>query len=111
MSDSPISLKKMVLLVGKLTLGIVAALGAMVACVSYINWSAERKATKFCDEIEIGSDVSLAIEKAKQKKIFHSDFPPYNFYFWGIVFDKAVCEVSVDHNRKVTAKHSEMEYD
>jgi hypothetical protein len=31
--------------------------------------------------------------------------------FPGLVFDNAVCEVSIDRNRKVTAKYSEMEYD
>jgi hypothetical protein len=46
------------------------ALGAFVACLSYLNWSAERKATKFCDAIEIGSDISVAIGKAKYKQVF-----------------------------------------
>jgi len=100
-----------VLLVGKVALGIVVAFAAMVACVSYVNWAAERKAKAFCDNIAVGSDISLALEKAKKQEIFHSDFPPYNFYFWGVVFDKAVCEVSVDANRKVVSKVAEMEYD
>jgi hypothetical protein len=54
-----------VFLVGKVALGLVVAFGAMVACVFYVNWSAERKATKFCDAIEIGSDISAAIGKVR----------------------------------------------
>jgi hypothetical protein len=38
----------------------------MVACVFYINWSAERNA--FCDAIEIGSDISVATQKAKDSR-------------------------------------------
>jgi hypothetical protein len=104
-------MKKILLLLGKIALVIVALFGAMVACVSYVNWAAERKAKAFCDDIPVGSDISLAIEKAKIHDVFHSDSPPYNFYFFGVVFDKAVCEVSVDSNRKVISKISEMEYD
>jgi hypothetical protein len=111
MSDSPASRKKIVLLFGKVALVIVALLGAMVACVSYMNWAAERKAKAFCDGIAVGSDIALVLERAKQQEVFHDDSPPYNFYFFGFVFDKAVCEVSVDANRKVISKVSEMEYD
>ena len=111
MSDSPNPLKKAVLLVGKVALGIVVAFAAMVACVSYINWSAERKATKFCADIAIGSDISDATKKIKDKTLYYGDSQGYTFYFWGVVFDKAVCEVSVDANRKVVSKVSEMEYD
>jgi hypothetical protein len=108
MSDSR---KKFAFLFGKVAFVIVAALGAILACLSYPNWSAERKARKFCDEIDIGSDISLAIEKANDKKSFYGDDQGYTFYFPGMVFDKAVCQVSVDANRKVTSKMSEMEYD
>jgi hypothetical protein len=111
MSDSRQSVKQVLLLVGKVALGIVLGLGAMVACLFYINWSAERRAKTFCDEIAIGSDISDATRKVKNKKNFYGDSQQYTFYFWGFVFDKAVCEVSVDQNQKVTAKHSEMEYD
>ena len=102
---------KVVLLVGKVALGIVIALGAIVAPISYLNWSAERNARKFCDAIAIDSDISVATQKVKDKKLYYGDSQGYTFYFWGMVFDKAVCEVSLDQNRKVTAKHSEMEYD
>jgi hypothetical protein len=109
MNDSRSSVKKIVFAVGKVALVVVLALGVIVACGSYLNWSAERKATKFCDAIAIGSDISAAIGKVKDKKDFYGDSHQYTFYFWGMVFDKAVCEVSVDSNRKVTAKHLEME--
>src|SRR5258708_37534976 len=104
-------MRRLVFLFGKVAFVILAVFGAIVACVSYLNWAAERKATKFCDEIEIGSDISAAIGKVKDKKDFYGDSQQYTFYFWGMVFDKAVCEVSVDSNLKVTAKRSEMEYD
>ena len=111
MSDARKSIKKIVFLVGKVALGLAVAFGAMVACVFYIDWAAERKAKIFCEEIAIGSDISDALGKVKDKKDFYGDSQQYTFYFWGLVFDKAVCEVSVDSERKVTAKHSEMEYD
>jgi hypothetical protein len=111
MSNSRKSVKKLFLLVGKVALGVVLALGALVACLFYIDWSAERRAKMFCEEIAIGSDISGATRKVKDKKDYYGDSQQYTFYFWGVVFDKAVCEVSVDQNQKVTAKHSEMEYD
>ena len=104
-------MKKGVLLAGKVAFGIVVALAALLTSVWYVNWAAERNARQFCAAIEIGSDISLAIARAEDKKIFYGDAQGYTFYFWGMVFDKAVCEVSIDSNRKVTAKHSEMEYD
>ena len=103
--------KKVVFAVGKVVLVIVVVLGAMVAGVFYVNWAAERNARKFCDAIAIGSDISIATQKVKDKSLYYGDSQGYTFYFWGVVFDKAVCEVSIDQNRKVTAKHSEMEYD
>jgi hypothetical protein len=104
-------MKKILLLLGKIVLVIMALIGVMLAGVGYVNWTAERKAKAFCDGIAMGSDISLVLEKAKTEKVFIDDSPPYNFYFFGFVFDKAVCEVSVDANRKVVSKVSEMEYD
>jgi hypothetical protein len=111
MGDSRISVRGIAFLIGKVAVVIVAVLGTPVACVYYLNWSAERKAKAFCDDVAIGSDISLAIEKAKDKKLLYGDYQGYTFYFPGMVFDKAVCEVSIDPSRKVTSKHSEMEYD
>ena len=111
MSDSRNSGKKIIFAVGKVALVIVVVLGAIVASIFYLNWSAERNARKSCDAIEIGSDISVATQKVKDKHLYYGDSHEYTFYFWGMVFDKAVCEVSIDQNRKVTAKHSEMEYD
>lgn len=104
-------MKKIILLFGKIAVVSVAMFGLLLACLFYPNWSAEREAKAFCDEIAIGSDVSLAVERAKEKRIFFGDFQGYTFYFPGLVFDKAVCEVSVDANRKVISKASIMEYD
>jgi len=89
-------MKKLVFLFGKVAFVIAAALGAIVACVGYLNWSAERKAKAFCDDIAVGSDISLAIEKAKDKKLLYGDSRGYTFYFPGLVFDEAVCEESID---------------
>jgi hypothetical protein len=100
MRDSRNSVKKIGFAVGKVALVIVVVLGAIVACVSYLNWSAERKATKFCDEIEIGSDISVAIRKAKDKKDYYGDSQQYTFYYWGMVFDKAICEVSIEERQR-----------
>jgi hypothetical protein len=111
MNDSRIVLRRFALLFGKVAFAIVAVLGTMVACVSYLNWSAESKARAFCDSVAIGSDISLAVERAKDKKLLYGDYQGYTFYFPGLMFDKAVCQVSIDSNRKVTSKHSEMEYD
>jgi hypothetical protein len=104
-------MKKILLLLGQIALVIVALIGVMLAGVGYVNWAAEKRAKVFCDGIAMGSDISLVLEKAKTQKVFLDDSPPYNFYFFGFVFDKAVCEVSVDANRKVVSKVSEMEYD
>ena len=82
-----------------------------LACVFYIDWAAERRAKIVCQEIALGSDISEAIRTVRDKKDFYGDSQQYTLYFWGLVFDKAVCKVSIDPNRRVTAKHSEMEYD
>ena len=102
---------KGILFLGKLALALLALCGVLIAGIYYVNWSAEKKAKLFCDEILVGSDVSLAINRAKQGKIFYGDYRGFTFYFPGFVFDKAVCAVTVDSDRKVTSKGSEMEYD
>jgi hypothetical protein len=90
----------------------VILLAALFAYVTYVNWSSERRATAFCGEIEIGSDVSRVVDKAKSRSIFYgSDANSYTFYFFGFVFDKAVCDVSVTADGKVKSKAAEMEYD
>jgi hypothetical protein len=105
------SFKKLVLLLVKIAAVLLAGFGALVGGVWYFNWSAERRARAFCDDIAIGSDISLSLDNATKQKIFHSDSPPYNFYFFSTGFDKAVCAVETDSNRKVTSRYSEMEYD
>jgi hypothetical protein len=65
MSDSRISLRALAFVVGGVAIAIVAVLGAVTACAFYMNWSAERKANAFCDSVPIGSDISLAVERAK----------------------------------------------
>jgi hypothetical protein len=89
--------------------------GVVVVYVVYADWSAERKARAFCGEIALGSNVSIAIDKAKGRKILYGphegSYQGYNFYFPGSMFNNAVCEVSVDKDGKVLAKGSVMEYD
>ena len=65
----------------------------------------------FCDDVKPGSDIALAVERAKSKNILYGFSTDYTFYFPGTMFTKAVCTVSVDRSEKVTSKSSEMEYD
>lgn len=96
----------------KIVLAVIAALVLIPSsCVLYMDWSAKRKAQAFCEEIKIGSEISIAVAKAKEKKIFLGTYQGYTFYFPGSGFNKAVCEVSVTEAGKVTAKNYEMEYD
>lgn len=91
------------------------ALGAMVSCAVFLDWSAEKKADAFCDETAIGSDISTAIARAKNKGILQGPregaYKGHAFYFSGFVFSKGVCEVSVGQYGKVTSKFSSMERD
>ena len=84
---------------------------AFVACIVYANWSAERRAREFCDDISIGSDISAATARANHRKILWGPYRGYTFYFPGFIFDKAVCEVEVDQHGKLVKKGSVMEYD
>ena len=111
MSNSRISIRELAYPFVILACAIVAVVGTAVACTAYLDWSAERQAKAFCNDVPIGSDISLAVERAKDKKLLYGDYRRYTFYFPGMVFDKAVCEIWIDPNRKVTSKHSEMEYD
>jgi hypothetical protein len=74
-------MKRTLLLLGKLALVTVALIGVMLAGVGYVNSAAERKAKAFCDDIAMGSDISLVLEKAKTQKVFLDDSPPYNLLF------------------------------
>jgi hypothetical protein len=112
-----------------LLIGVVVVLlfsGALVALGVYADWAAEKNARAFCDEISIGSDISTATARAADRKIMFgpssaierkalwgaSDSGVYTFYFFAaFIFDKAVCEVSVNREGKVRSKFSEMEYD
>jgi hypothetical protein len=90
---------------------VILSCGAIVACIGYGGWSAERRARAFCDEIAIGSNISTAISRAKDKNILWGPARGYTFYFPAFMFDKAVCEVAVDREGKVTSKGAVMEYD
>ena len=90
---------------------VVVACCAIVACIGYVNWSAERNARTFCDEIAVGSDISIAVERAKDRHLLWGPAGGYTFYFPGFVFDKAVCEVAVNREGKVTSKGARMERD
>jgi hypothetical protein len=73
--------------------------------------AAEKKAHAFCDSIEIGTDISNVVAKAKAEGIFGGPEQGYTFYFPATGFDKAVCDVTVDRQQKVAAKSVEMQYD
>lgn len=94
-----------------LTGAAVAIVVVFVGCVAYVNWSAEKRAREFCSRIPVGSDISSATSKANDGKILWGSASGYTFYFSGFIFDKAVCEVSVDKAGKVISKNTEMEYD
>ena len=100
-------------------LRIAVGIAAVVICcfvallwyVAHANQSAERRAREFCDAISIGSDISVHTARANDGKILWVSKGGYTFYFSGFIFDKAVCEVSVSKEGRVTSKTAEMEYD
>lgn len=95
----------------KVILSVCALLAVVVGLVFYLDWSAARKARAFCDEVDLGTPISLAVAKAKDKNILQGTEQGYTFYFPGSMFNKAVCRVSEDTDHDVIAKHSEMERD
>ena len=84
---------------------------AIVASIYYANRSAERRSREFCDGISIGSDIYTATVRANSRKILWGRAGGYTFYFPGFIFDKAVCEVTVNQDGKVVSKSAEMEND
>jgi hypothetical protein len=103
--------KKIVKIVLAIILVVIIFCGAVVASIFYANRSAERRSREFCDEISIGSDISTATVRANSRKILWGHEDRYTFYFPGFIFDKAVCEVTVNQHGKVISKSAEMEYD
>ena len=90
----------------------VVLLAGLFGVVAYVNWAAEKKANQFCSQIEIGTQISLAAAKAKSQGVFFgSDAKSYTFYFFGFVFDKAICDVTIGADGKVVSKYAGMEYD
>jgi hypothetical protein len=89
----------------------VVFVGAIFAGALYINRSAERHATEFCEAIPVGSAISVAIAEAARRKVLWSTGRTYAFYFSGLFFDKGVCEVSVSDGGKVVSKSARMEFD
>lgn len=78
----------------------------------YSIWSAERSARMFCEQIALGSDVDVAVSRAKDKKILYGAEGGYTFYFPTVTgFDKAVCGAAVDPDGKVISKAWQMEFD
>ena len=93
---------------------LIVLLIAPVALLKYLNYSAERNAEAFCGNIQLGSNISVAIQAAHAKKIRGLNFANplnYTFYFPGVMFDKAVCDVWIDPKGRVVSKHAEMEDD
>jgi hypothetical protein len=93
------------------TLLLIAGAGALVAVIFVPNWVAERRARAFCDQIPFGSDISVAVSRANDKKILWGSNRFYTFYFPGLIFDKAVCNVSVTEDGKVKSKGALLEID
>jgi hypothetical protein len=94
-----------------LALAAVVCFGVLVASVWGTNWLAERRARRFCSMIPIGSDIAAATATATKRRILWGSYGGYTFYFPGVIFDKAVCEVSVSKEGKVLSRNAEMEYD
>ncbi|WP_157778543.1 hypothetical protein [Massilia violaceinigra] len=113
----------------KVAIGIIVVPGAVLAFVWYSNWSAERSARVYCDGIQLGSDISVEIEKFEKNigfekepggkvSVRHYGFPQerfpmgqHTFLFNGFMFEKAYCDVSLSPDGKVTAKNSFIHYD
>jgi hypothetical protein len=95
-----------------LTVAVIAICGAAAASIAYINQHAERSARAFCGAILIGSEIGAAESTAKGARIFFGESGGrYTFYFPGVIFDKAVCEVSVSKEGRVISRKAEMEWD
>jgi hypothetical protein len=90
---------------------VVGCLGLVVAYSWHVNARAERRAREFCDSIPIGSDILTATARASQMKINWGAYRGYTFYFSGVIFDKAVCEVAINKDGKVVSRQAQMEYD
>lgn len=97
--------------ISRIMLALSLCAACFVAALFFPNWAAERRAREFCGEISIGSDISAVTAKANDRKIFWGKNGGYTFYFPGMIFDKAVCEVSVGRDGKVISRISEMEND
>jgi hypothetical protein len=115
MSNNPSPKMRLSNLSFRIVLVLGVCLVAIVACIAYVDWSAQRRARAFCDGIAIGSDVATAIAEAKSEGILEGPhegtYSGRTFYFSGVVFSKAVCEVSVGQDGKVANKGSRMERD
>ena len=101
--------KKFAYLTAKIVLVIGLVFGGIVGFSLYKNLIAEKKAQEFCDEIVLGSDISLAFTKAEQIKIRHRFYPEesqHSFAFPGFGIGMALCNVSVD-NGEIVHKESQ----
>ncbi|MFZ6769980.1 hypothetical protein ACO0LM_23240 [Undibacterium sp. Di26W] len=118
MSDTSPPKNKIHRKVTKIILSLILILMFFTATVLYANWSAENDAKTFCDEVEIGLNISLAIKKFEKKigkkETLHYEIKEgegHRFLFPGFMFDKAECTVHSDRDGKVLSKLSEMLYD
>ena len=118
MIDKQNPIKKHLYTFVKIVIAIISVPVILIVLDRYANWSAEREAQVFCDAIEPGSDISLAITKF-EKKVGKKDALHYRsaednvhtFLFPGFMFDKADCSVSVTPDGKTISKYSQMLYD
>ena len=92
--------------------------GVLILYIFLANWNAERRARAFCEEIQVGSDISVAIKRF-EKEIGKPDILHYggseskgeDFLFLGAMLDKADCSVATDEQGKVISKITYMLYD
>ena len=93
----------------KIFLGLVVVIILVIVIGIYSNHRAVFAAKHFCDQIALGSDLSLSVQLAKASGIRYIE-PLHQFYFQGWVFNAAICSVTVNGN-KVSSKRVEMRGD
>jgi hypothetical protein len=89
-------------------LTLILALAAIISLRFALSLGAKNAAQSFCGGVGVGSDISLALERANARGISYRKGEWYTFYFPGAFFDTAVCDVGVDDKGLVTTTHADL---
>jgi hypothetical protein len=93
-------------------IALVVTLFALVGAGLLVDWIALKRARAFCESIPVGSNVPDAVARARAEHIPSASSGDYRaFYFQGLVFNKAVCELRVRNDDTVLQKEAVMQYD